>query len=262
MVTPRTCFLFITIQLVYVISAQEMEKRVPQGFVGMRGKKYDEPTEQFYKRKPQFFVGVKGKKSIFDLLEEPEEKRAPMGFVGMRGKKELYLPETYYGNYDYVPKRGAGSLIGQIDFASNEDVKSFSGGDEFPILNEILNEYLQKVERSNSLESATDVPDINAEFSNERISNEVDKRAANIHQFFGVRGKKSIQNKRPYDLSFRGKFIGVRGKKDLKNSGPQEIRFLLSPNGPWPKRKAQMGFVGMRGKKWTDESSLEMEIPN
>lgn len=253
MVTPRTCFLFITIQLVYAVSAQEMEKRIPQGFVGMRGKKYDEPTEQFYKRKPQFFVGVKGKKSIFDLFGEPEEKRMPMGFVGMRGKKETYLPESFYSeNYEYVPKRGAGSLIGQIDFASSDEVKSLDSH-EFPFLNELLNQYLQKVvERSNSLETATDLPDIRSDFSNERISNEIDKRAANFNQFYGVRGKKSIQNKRPYDLNFRGKFIGVRGKKDLKNSGAQEIRFLLGPSGPWPKRKAQMGFVGMRGKKWTD----------
>lgn len=253
MITTRTCLLFFTIQLVYAVSAQEMDKRVPQGFVGMRGKKFeDEPTEQFYKRKPQFFVGVKGKKSIFDLLEETEEKRVPMGFVGMRGKKELFLPDLYYpGSVEYVPKRG-GSLIGQIDYASSNELK-LPSGQEFPLLNEILNEYLQKVERSNNLETATDLsPENNSDFSNERISNEVDKRAANIHQFFGVRGKKSVQNKRPYDLTFRGKFIGVRGKKDLKNSGAQEIRFLLGSNGPWPKRKAQMGFVGMRGKKWMD----------
>lgn len=248
----RKYFLFVAIQLIYAISGQEVHKRVPQGFVGMRGKKFEsESSEQFYKRRPQFFVGVKGKKSMFDL-ESGEEKRAPTGFVGMRGKKDFFLSDVYPG-YELVPKRG-GSLIGQIDYASSDEA-NVQRNYEFPILNEILNEYLQKVE--NSAETGTEMPDENGEY--EKISNEVDKRAANIHQFFGVRGKKSLQNKRPYDLSFRGKFIGVRGKKDLKNSGAQEIRFLLG-NGPWPKRK--MGFVGMRGKKWADESSLEMETPN
>lgn len=249
MITSRTCLLLFTIQLIYAVSAQEMEKRVPQGFVGMRGKKFEEPTEQFYKRKPQFFVGVKGKKSIFELLEDPEEKRVPMGFVGMRGKKETYLPSLFDPEgSEYVPKRG-GSLIGQIDYASSDELKNYNS-QEFPILNEILFKYLEKMGKSNTLESAPELAqETDNELSNERVSNELDKRAANIHQFFGVRGKKSVQIKRPYDLSFRGKFIGVRGKKDLKNSA-QEIRFLLGPNGPWPKRKAQMGFVGMRGKKW------------
>ncbi|CAG9793568.1 unnamed protein product [Diatraea saccharalis] len=238
----RKYFLFIAIQLIYAISGQEVQKRVPQGFLGMRGKKFEsESTEQFYKRKPQFFVGVKGKKNIFDLLDS-EEKRGPMGFVGMRGKKEFFLPETYPG-YELGPKRG--SLIGQIDYTSSDENDQINY--DFPLFRELLNKYLQKAEET---EQTTEIPDTGEEY--ERISNEVDKRAANIHQFFGVRGKKSIQNKRPYDLTFRGKFIGVRGKKDLKNSGAHEIRFLLGSNSPWPKRRTQMGFVGMRGKKWTD----------
>ncbi|XP_053615723.1 tachykinins [Plodia interpunctella] len=248
--TCRTCMLFITLHLVYMVSGQEVVKRVPQGFMGMRGKKYDSDSlEQFYKRKPQFFVGVKGKKNVFNV-DNDVYKRAPMGFVGMRGKKE-YIPDLFYpDSYEYVPKRD-GSLIGQIDYSSNEENRKNEG---LPVLNEILTDYLQKLENP----SATDVD----EDGNELITNEVDKRAANMRQFYGVRGKKSIQNKRPYDLTFRGKFIGVRGKKDLKNSGAQEARFLLGPSGPWPKRKAQMGFFGMRGKKWADESTAEMETPN
>lgn len=258
MVTPRIYLFFFTIQLIYVVSAQEVVKRVPQGFVGMRGKKLINSAEmdQFYKRKPQFFVGVKGKKNFMDTLdgEQVYYKRAPMGFVGMRGKKDLLSPEMLYypENYDYMTK--GGSLIGQIDYSTKEDIKNF---DEpaFPLLNEILTEYLQKLESSNlnSFESepATNLL-TNEEQTNEQITNEVDKRAANIHQFFGVRGKKSLQNKRPYDLTFRGKFIGVRGKKDVKNNNAQEIKFLLDQSGPWPKRKSQMGFFGMRGKKWTD----------
>ncbi|KAJ0172374.1 hypothetical protein K1T71_012347 [Dendrolimus kikuchii] len=245
----RTYILMITAHLIAMATAQEMEKRVPQGFLGMRGKKYDDDsTEQFYKRRPQFFVGVKGKKN-YDLLEnlEPYYKRAPMGFMGVRGKKEDYPEPIFYPeNLEYFPKRD-GSLIGQIDYSSNE-----LQNDEFPLLNDLLSEYLNKLSKANS-----EVPE-----SNERITNEIEKRAAGIHQFFGVRGKKSIPEKRPYDLSFRGKFIGVRGKKDLKNSGAQEIRFLVGSNSQLPKRKGTMGFIGMRGKKWIDESSPEMEMPN
>ncbi|KAJ8711600.1 hypothetical protein PYW08_008554 [Mythimna loreyi] len=258
---PRACLIFITIQLVSLAYAQEVSKRVPQGFLGMRGKKYfdEDGIEQFYKRKPQFFVGVKGKKSLQDILEAPEEyyKRAPMGFMGMRGKKDIIFPETQ--SNELFPKRD-GSLIGQIDYSSKEE--PVPNDPDFPLLNELLLHYLSQmnpqrmdfVPIGESVESSVE-PD---------QSNEVGKRAANFNQFYGVRGKKSINNKRPYDLSFRGKFIGVRGKKDLKNSGngAHEIKFLVDQNGPLPKRKAQMGFFGMRGKKWTDEPSLEMEMPN
>lgn len=232
---PRACLIFITIQLVSLAYAQEVSKRVPQGFLGMRGKKYfeDDGTEQFYKRKPQFFVGVKGKKSLQDILEVPEEyynKRAPMGFMGMRGKKEMKFPD-FQSNELYLKRDG--SLIGQIDYSSNERPTV----SDFPLLNELLLHYISQVNRpSESSESEVD-----------QSTNEIEKRAANMHQFYGVRGKKSLNN-----LSFRGKFIGVRGKKDMKNSGPHEIKFLVDQNGPLPKRKAQMGFFGMRGKKWAE----------
>lgn len=288
----RTIFVFVTIHLLAAVTSQELEKRGPQGFLGMRGKKLNDGTEQFYKRRPQFFVGVKGKKDAYDDFESPdlyykrapmgfmgmrgkkdifsdEEKRAPMGFVGMRGKKEIYSDEekrapmgfvgmrgkkpfsdeeNYYPevpeSFEYSPRRG--SLIGQIDYNSNERT------DEFPLLSDIINEYLNKLQSQNSIETETEASEID-----ERITNEVEKRAANMHQFFGVRGKKSLQNKRvPYDVSFRGKFIGVRGKKDLNNSGPQEIKFLLDQRGPFPKRKGSVGFIGMRGKKWTDGEIL------
>ncbi|XP_045538070.1 tachykinins [Papilio machaon] len=240
MIPPKTCLLFIIINLICMAIAQDMEKRVPQGFLGMRGKKYLDSEEigEFYKRKPQFFVGVKGKKNY----AEPDiyDKRARMGFFGMRGKKEypeLLFPDSY-------PQR-VGSLFGQIEYAANE----------LPInqepLDDLITDYIQKLQGSNLSPEHIDTEIIPDE---SEMTNEVDKRAK-LHQFYGVRGKKSVQNKRPYDLSFRGKFIGVRGKKDVKNA--QEIKFLLGENGPWPKRKAQMGFFGMRGKKWTDESSPE-----
>lgn len=240
----RTCIIFLTIQLISLATSQEMEKRVPQGFLGMRGKKdmEDELTEQFYKRKPQFFVGVKGKKSLHEILEAGEEfyKRAPMGFMGMRGKKEALFPDLQ--SSEYVPKRD-GSLIGQIDYTSR--TRNDNHQDTFPIFNDILTQLLDKMARQNP---TTFMPEIDNDVESEYVPNEIAKRAANMHQFFGMRGKKSLYNKRPYDLSFRGKFIGVRGKKDLRNSGLREIKFLL--DSPLPKRKSQLGFFGMRGKKW------------
>ncbi|PZC80243.1 hypothetical protein B5X24_HaOG215049 [Helicoverpa armigera] len=251
---PRACLIFITLHLVSYVYAQEVSKRVPQGFLGMRGKKYfeEDGTEQFYKRRPQFFVGVKGKKSLHDILETPEAyyKRAPMGFMGMRGKKDLNFPDI---SSTEMLKRD-GSLIGQIDYSSNEPTTS---DPDFPLLNELLMHYLSQVNLGK-----TDMLSDSMMSEADPGSNDIEKRAANMHQFYGVRGKKSLNNKRPYDLTFRGKFIGVRGKKDVKNSGPHEIKFLVDQNGPLPKRKAQMGFFGMRGKKWTDESSLEMDMPN
>ncbi|CAG9567822.1 unnamed protein product [Danaus chrysippus] len=242
----KRCIILLTVLLAYV-SAQEVVRRVPQGFLGMRGKKYYEldGPDQLYKRKPQFFVGVKGKKGLYD---DVEYKRVPMGFVGMRGKKALISDfMNYPENYEYVPKR-SGSLIGQIDYSTDNLP-------EYPVLNEVIEEYLQKLRDDNT--------DIQTETSDEDESgiftNEVEKRA-NIHKFFGVRGKKSGQAKRPYDVSFRGKFIGVRGKKDVKNSGQEEFE----DNEPWTKRR-QTGFMGVRGKKWgdiIDSEPSDMNVTN
>jgi hypothetical protein len=62
----------------------DMEKRRPEGFVGLRGKKSIN-SDYFFedeKRVPMGFAGVRGKKADF-------EKRVPIAsFFGMRGKKE------------------------------------------------------------------------------------------------------------------------------------------------------------------------------
>lgn len=251
--TAKTCLLFFTIQLIYIISAQEM-KRVPDGFVGTRGKKsisdISSDTDHYYKRKPQFFVGVRGKKNLIDTLTEEHFKRAPMGFVGMRGKKELISPDFRYSGSGIIPKVD-GSLIGKIDYSANGDISDETAYS----VNNFITEYLQNLEKDNILENELKFEQMmnSQPMSDESAATDVDKRAANMHQFYGVRGKKSIQNKRPYDLTFRGKFIGVRGKKAIKDDNSAEaIKFLLDQEGPWPKRKTQMGFFGMRGKKWTD----------
>jgi hypothetical protein len=93
-----------------------LPKRVPSGFVGMRGKKYNDN----YKRAPSGFFGVRGKKYDYnylqaqlfhELLKEREmlsnlmedynddrEKRRPEGFIGMRGKKSVNNDDYY--DYD------------------------------------------------------------------------------------------------------------------------------------------------------------------
>lgn len=243
----------MALQMLNIISSQEIGKRVPQGFLGVRGKKfYDtDGIDHFYKRKPQFFVGVKGKKNLMDYLASNEqyEKRAPMGFVGMRGKKDSD-DDLIYSPAEYIPRQG--SLIGQIDYTSNEDFPNM----EF--LNQLLFEY-QKLKQS-TMDSnemkANESNELPFDGLNDLTVNSMTKRAAKMHQFYGMRGKKVAEAKRPFDLSFRGKFVGVRGKKDGRNS-MNEIKFLLDREGPWPKRKGQMnGFFGMRGKKWVDGERL------
>ncbi|XP_018322098.1 tachykinins [Agrilus planipennis] len=79
-------------------------KRVPSGFLGMRGKKeYIEIGEELNKRVPSGFLGMRGKKEDFQLnsfeddygtssnaqsdVYEMAKRPSKMGFLGMRGKK-------------------------------------------------------------------------------------------------------------------------------------------------------------------------------
>ena len=70
----------------------EMTKRVPMGFAGVRGKKSVSNNDYFIdeeKRLPMGFAGVRGKKSEF---AEYVNKRVPVAsFFGMRGKKPVSL---------------------------------------------------------------------------------------------------------------------------------------------------------------------------
>lgn len=252
----KVCCLIVFLQMLSTINCQEIIKRVPQGFLGVRGKKYfeSEGPDHFYKRKPQFFVGVKGKKSLFDYLRSNYEqyyKRAPMGFIGMRGKKESYeLSEPrLQDSFEFVPKRG--SLIGQIDYTSSND--DFTDAADFSILDHLIEEYKNQKQDLNpdSDEIKNSVSDENS-LETDVHAAVLTKRAAHMKQFFGVRGKKAV-NKRPFDMSFRGKFVGVRGKKAIRNAGLNEMKFFLDHEAPWAKRRGQMnGFFGMRGKKWTE----------
>lgn len=243
----RIGLLVILLQLATYASSQELNKRSPQGFLGMRGKKYSENDfEHFFKRRPQFFVGVKGKKSLLSQPEVPDiYKRAPMGFVGMRGKKE-FNQFSDSGGYDLPPY---GSLIGQIDYATNGFDDSTK---PIPFLKYLLTEYFQ------ALTNPEENVNLNFDFDNQTATenvdfNDIENQSATIPQYYGVREKKSVQTKRPFDVNFRGKFIGVRGKKDGKANGINQIKFFLDHDAYFPKRGAHSnGFFGMRGKKWND----------
>lgn len=83
------------------IVSEELDKRAPMGFQGMRGKKHDNYDDDDYyyseKRAPMGFQGMRGKKSASNPYDDVVsyyddqlfDKRAPMGFQGMRGKKSL-----------------------------------------------------------------------------------------------------------------------------------------------------------------------------
>lgn len=80
----------------------DLPKRAPSGFLGMRGKKEDEIADIYDKRAPSGsgFLGMRGKKESQNLIADESlfDKRAPSGFLGMRGKKE-------YLTYDDLDKR-------------------------------------------------------------------------------------------------------------------------------------------------------------
>ncbi|CAO1409734.1 unnamed protein product [Diamesa serratosioi] len=76
-------------------------KRAPSGFMGMRGKKNYEEMNELEKRAPSGFMGMRGKKSINNNDYFESDKRAPMGFQGVRGKKSQFenflVPEDKRG---------------------------------------------------------------------------------------------------------------------------------------------------------------------
>lgn len=95
-------------------------KRAPQGFFGVRGKKYSQFSDYDMghplfsdKRAPSGFVGMRGKKSSVDMFDDTEiddpqvfdynyyEKRAPSGFFGVRGKKMYDFAQQHPNNLMY-----------------------------------------------------------------------------------------------------------------------------------------------------------------
>uniref|UniRef100_A0A336LTG1 CSON000099 protein n=1 Tax=Culicoides sonorensis TaxID=179676 RepID=A0A336LTG1_CULSO len=117
------------------------EKRAPAGFVGMRGRRFDELSTDFDKRAPKGFtamrgkrapvgfMGMRGKKDDTEVLENYDMKRAPVaGFLGMRGKKGP-LGNSFFGTrgkkFPYEFRSKFIGVRGKKNFESNDISSEF-----------------------------------------------------------------------------------------------------------------------------------------
>ncbi|CAK1545746.1 unnamed protein product [Leptosia nina] len=197
MASYRTYVLIVIIQLVHALAAQEVVKRAPHGFFGMRGKKYLEARDtEMFKRRPNFFVGVKGKRG-FEYPDFWPYKRAPMGVVGMRGKK--YIDVYPDGIHDDM--------------------------------SEAINDYLEKLQ---SIESNEVTDEGKRAFYGVRGKRFMQKRENRPRGFIGVRGKKDVKFASPKEIKFlldgpwpkrkaQTGFIGMRGKKWTDDDTSSEV---------------------------------------
>ncbi|XP_059619152.1 tachykinins isoform X2 [Phlebotomus argentipes] len=273
---PRDKKLFLNLPFRYI------PKRAPSGFMGMRGKKFSFDS---YKRAPSGFLGMRGKKEsdhvwppLEDLQVEEElmhsepvdeeeqlnqiytkldqerellarlsemyglhlwddEKRAPAnGFFGMRGKK--------FSFDDSVDKRAPMGFQGMrgkkwSDLAEEETV----GFDE---------EMEKRAPQMgfHGMRGKKDVTDV--------LLSESSEKRAPAAGFFGMRGKKQPGFRVTAD---RRNLFGIMKSK----KGPYEFRadggFLqpaqLVESEEAPIKRVPSGFMGMRGKKWSDSPANE-----
>lgn len=76
----------------------KLEKRMPSGFVGMRGKKdfdYSADYVDEEKRAPMGFLGMRGKKDVSAQLQA--QKRSSLAqLFGIRGKKQPLVSRTHF----------------------------------------------------------------------------------------------------------------------------------------------------------------------
>ncbi|CAD7092963.1 unnamed protein product [Hermetia illucens] len=79
----------------------KLEKRMPSGFVGMRGKKdfdYSADYVDEEKRAPMGFLGMRGKKDVSAQLQA--QKRSSLAqLFGIRGKKQPLQPMEFRGKF-------------------------------------------------------------------------------------------------------------------------------------------------------------------
>ncbi|XP_055600820.1 tachykinins [Uranotaenia lowii] len=225
-------------------------------YMDVRGKKFLSlyPLKLYPKRAPSGFLGLRGKKYYYDGV-----KRVPTGFTGMRGKKSDFNMEN------------------QIE---DDEPDTYPDDIEFY-------ELLQKERKL--LEDISEIYELNNALRNEVDFQTAEKRAPS--GFVGMRGKKA--NGAAYgDKRAPSGFLGVRGKRDstleyaegskrgpftgyFANRGKKEplmsdsflypgsvdsvrgsfypIADALESNLSPPKR-APSGFLGVRGKKWIDQT--------
>lgn len=116
----------------------KLEKRMPSGFVGMRGKKdfdYSADYVDEEKRAPMGFLGMRGKKDVSAQLQA--QKRSSLAqLFGIRGKKQPLQPMEFRGKFVGVrgKKNNSSSLqqleeqLGNMD--NNEFTDSRGSADE------------------------------------------------------------------------------------------------------------------------------------
>ncbi|XP_062714807.1 tachykinins isoform X1 [Aedes albopictus] len=224
----------------------------------VRGKKFISfyPLRLYPKRAPSGFLGLRGKKYYYNGV-----KRVPSGFTVMRGKKSLY------------------------DMSSNINDNS----NEYESTNDVNFDDLFQKERA-FLNELYRIHRIYQENKNKPLNSAVqyaEKRAPS--GFLGMRGKKaeasstySEKKRAPSGfLGLRGKresiddymegikrspltsYFGTRGKKEPLMFGNDEFYNHLDaidwPNNEQrlqinrtPPKRVPNGFLGVRGKKWTD----------
>ncbi|GAB0099221.1 hypothetical protein DMENIID0001_150690 [Sergentomyia squamirostris] len=261
-------------------------KRAPSGFLGMRGKKgseqiwppiddtqieQDENTDlpeeeqlnEIYTKLDQERELLARLSEMYGLHLWDDEKRAPTnGFFGMRGKKN--------GDDQYTNKRAPMGFQGMRG-------KKWDGEEEIAD-----DEGVDKRAPQMGFHGMRGKKDV----SNVLLEDSTEKRAPSAG-FFGMRGKKQPGYRRitadrrnlfgymkskkgPYE--FRGKFVGVRGKKIPAGNELNELLMELDENQAdgWletpqliqvadeaPMKRVPSGFMGMRGKKWSEASSDE-----
>lgn len=196
-------------------SAEQVKRRAPSGFTGVRGKKsipdsaysdtaqvindsmFSNGDDGVDKRAPSGFMGMRGKKPFpeSDNVAEDMDKRAPSGFMGMRGKKEIV------DDYDKRAPSGFMGMRGKKEY----DIDYYG------------NEYVDKRAPSGfmGMRGKKSIDEINEEVKRAVLSGFFGMRGKKQparSSFFGMRGKK-------YPYEFRGKFVGVRGKKSSNEIG-------------------------------------------
>ncbi|XP_076173461.1 tachykinin [Ptiloglossa arizonensis] len=208
------------------------DKRGPMGFQGMRGKKDFDSSEhgQLSKRAPMGFQGMRGKKDSItvetgnELLAEDTNKRAPMGFQGMRGKKDKLIPDfedTYLPDDEYEKRAPMG-------FQSTRGKKT-----------SLSDEYYKRAPMG--------FQGMRGKKSFEEILDEIDRRAI-------MSGYQDPKSKEIYSLDYPddyGKEMLAMGYQDTRDKKDEIL-------GEWKKR-APMGFQGMRGKKTILNAIEELE---
>lgn len=233
----------------------------------VRGKKFISfyPLALYPKRAPSGFLGLRGKKFYYNGA-----KRVPSGFTGMRGKKSFYDMSNNINdnsgefelrndvNFDELLQKERRFLdeLNEIYRMDQEMKGQPLVSDEIPL------EYTEKRAPSGFLgmrgKKAADV----------RSTYPESKRAPS--GFLGLRGKRESEdyyiesNKRSPFTSY----FAMRGKNEPMVLGSDEFYSQLDRmNWPinsqrleinrTPPKRVPNGFLGVRGKKWTDTMNDE-----